>query len=160
MRRRRVSSERRRSNCSSLSRLASKKRSKPGYWPFVRGIHRSPVDSPHKRPVNRRAFPCHDVIVLFLYKECIHLDNLQLIQPHFRSRFCRYSRCTLKRSWQRGLRSSSPVSSASPCECGYVNQSALGSMDYFETRKWKSPYKSCLPWESERRFFNWHRIHN
>ena len=23
----------------------------PRYWPFVRGIHRSPVDSPHKGPV-------------------------------------------------------------------------------------------------------------
>ena len=26
----------------------------PRYWPFVRGIHRSPVISPHKRPVTRR----------------------------------------------------------------------------------------------------------
>ena len=25
----------------------------PRYWPFVRGIHRSPVNSPHKRPVTR-----------------------------------------------------------------------------------------------------------
>ena len=25
----------------------------PRYWPFVRGIHRSPVDSPHKGPVTR-----------------------------------------------------------------------------------------------------------
>ena len=25
----------------------------PRYWPFVRGIHRSPVNSPHKRPVVR-----------------------------------------------------------------------------------------------------------
>ena len=25
----------------------------PRYWPFVRGIHRSPVNSPHKGPVTR-----------------------------------------------------------------------------------------------------------
>ena len=25
----------------------------PHYWPFVRGIHQSPLDSPHKRPVKR-----------------------------------------------------------------------------------------------------------
>ena len=25
----------------------------PRHWPFVRGIHRSPVNSPHKRPVTR-----------------------------------------------------------------------------------------------------------
>ena len=25
----------------------------PRYWPFVRGIHRSPVNSPHKKPVTR-----------------------------------------------------------------------------------------------------------
>ena len=33
------------------------------HWPFVRGIHRSPVDSPHKGPVMRRAFLCNDVII-------------------------------------------------------------------------------------------------
>ena len=27
------------------------------YWPFVRGIHRSPVNSPHKGPVTRKGFP-------------------------------------------------------------------------------------------------------
>ena len=29
------------------------------YWPFVREIHRWPVDDPHKRPEMRKAFPCH-----------------------------------------------------------------------------------------------------
>ena len=33
------------------------------YWPLVREIHRSPVDSPHKGPVMRKACPCHDVIM-------------------------------------------------------------------------------------------------
>ena len=31
------------------------------HWPFVRGIHRWPVDSPHKGPVMLKATPCHDV---------------------------------------------------------------------------------------------------
>ena len=35
------------------------------YRPFVRGIHRSSVDSPHKGPVKLNAFPCHDVIILY-----------------------------------------------------------------------------------------------
>ena len=33
------------------------------FWPFVRGIHRWPVDSPHKGPVIQKAFTCHDVIM-------------------------------------------------------------------------------------------------
>ena len=31
---------------------------------FVRGIHRSPVNSPHKGPVTRNMFPFDDVILL------------------------------------------------------------------------------------------------
>ena len=31
---------------------------------FVRGIHRGPVNSPHKWPVTRKMFPFHDVIML------------------------------------------------------------------------------------------------
>ena len=30
---------------------------------FVRGIHRSPVNSPHKGPVTRKMFPFDDVIM-------------------------------------------------------------------------------------------------
>ena len=30
---------------------------------FVRGMHRSPVNSPHKGPVTRKMFPCDDVMV-------------------------------------------------------------------------------------------------
>ena len=37
--------------------------------PFVRGIHRSPVNSPHKGPVTRKMFPFDDVIM------CWHRDN-------------------------------------------------------------------------------------
>ena len=35
----------------------------PHHWPFVRGFHRSPVESPHKGPVMRKAFPCHGAIM-------------------------------------------------------------------------------------------------
>ena len=31
---------------------------------FVRGIHRWPVNSPHKRPVTRKMFPFDDVIMI------------------------------------------------------------------------------------------------
>ena len=31
---------------------------------FVRGIHRAPVNSPHKWPVTRKMFPFDDVIML------------------------------------------------------------------------------------------------
>ena len=34
----------------------------PRYQPFVRGIHRWSVDSPHKGPVTRKAFPLRDVM--------------------------------------------------------------------------------------------------
>ena len=33
---------------------------------FVRGIHRSPVNSPHKCPVTRKKFPFDDVIMVFI----------------------------------------------------------------------------------------------
>ena len=35
----------------------------PRYWPFVRGIHRWPVNSPHKGPVTRKMFPFDNVIM-------------------------------------------------------------------------------------------------
>ena len=35
----------------------------PRHWPFLRGIHRSPVNSPHKWPVTRKMLPFDDVIM-------------------------------------------------------------------------------------------------
>ena len=35
---------------------------------FVRGIHRGPVNSPHKGPVTRKMFPFDDVIMLYYKK--------------------------------------------------------------------------------------------
>ena len=41
---------------------------------FVRGIHRWPVNSPHKWPVTRTMFPFDDVIINFLirFTVCVH----------------------------------------------------------------------------------------
>ena len=43
---------------------------------FVRGIHRGPVNSPHKRPVTRKMFPFDDVIMLWVESTnaCKELD--------------------------------------------------------------------------------------
>ena len=37
---------------------------------FVRGIHRWPVNSPHKGPVTRKMFPFDDVIMIFYLQSC------------------------------------------------------------------------------------------
>ena len=34
------------------------------YWPFVSGIHRCPVNSPHKGPVTRKMFPFDNIIII------------------------------------------------------------------------------------------------
>ena len=41
---------------------------------FVRGIHRGPVNSPHKRPVTRKMFPFDDVIMF-----CMPLMSLNIL---------------------------------------------------------------------------------
>ena len=40
-----------------------RKHQSPASLAFVRGIHRRPVNSPHKLPVTRKMFPFDDVIV-------------------------------------------------------------------------------------------------
>ena len=35
----------------------------PYHWPFVRGIHRWPVNSPHKRQITQKMFPFGDVLM-------------------------------------------------------------------------------------------------
>ena len=50
---------------------------------FVWGIHRGPVNSPHKWPVTRKMFPFDDVIMLWcmlLTERVLHF----LIQPAFK----------------------------------------------------------------------------
>ena len=52
-------------NClfNSLCRSSSNKHQSRHYWPFVRGIHRWPVNSRHKWPVTRKMIPSDDVIM-------------------------------------------------------------------------------------------------
>ena len=52
------------SNSTVCSTVFSVWPQSPCYWPYVRGIHRWPVDSPHKGSVTRKTFPFHDVIVM------------------------------------------------------------------------------------------------
>ena len=55
---------------STACSVADQRKHQSSAWlPFVRGIHRWPVNSPHKGPVLRKMFPFDDVImwVLFLF---------------------------------------------------------------------------------------------
>ena len=46
---------------------------------FVRGIHRWPVNSPHKGPVTRKMFPFDDVIMLTHYVWCHNMETLSTL---------------------------------------------------------------------------------
>ena len=48
---------------------------------FVRGIHRRPVNSPHKWPVTRKMFPFDNVIMCTLITICMYAN---VIDPYFR----------------------------------------------------------------------------
>ena len=52
---------------------------------FVWGIHRSPVNSPHKWPVTRKMFPCDDVIMK--YSKIIWQPGLLIL--HAENKQCR-----------------------------------------------------------------------
>ena len=41
------------------------------HWPFVTGINWCSLDSPHKGPVMWKAFPCHDIVMLWGWYVCI-----------------------------------------------------------------------------------------
>ena len=50
--------------CSTVGSGADQRKHQGSASPaFVRGIHRWPMNSPHKRPVTRKMFPFHDVIM-------------------------------------------------------------------------------------------------
>ena len=51
------------------SRRRSKEHQSSASLAFVRGIHRWPVNSPHKEPVTRKMFPFDDVIMVDPYDE-------------------------------------------------------------------------------------------
>ena len=46
---------------------------------FVRGIHRGPVNSPHKGPVTRKVFPFGDVIMNFCLASVLYLFTIAFI---------------------------------------------------------------------------------
>ena len=51
--------------CSNVySGADQRKHQSSASWGFVRGIHRWPVNSPHKGPVTRKRFPFDDVIMI------------------------------------------------------------------------------------------------
>ena len=52
---------------------------------FMRGIHRLPVNSSHKRPVTWKIFPFDDVIMIFLTRDrqCTCLQALHTTEPVF-----------------------------------------------------------------------------
>ena len=47
---------------------------------FVRGIHRSPVNSPHKWPVTRKMFPFDDVIMRIIEKVAVTTATTKVIE--------------------------------------------------------------------------------
>ena len=52
--------------CSTVSGADQRKHQSSASLAFVRGIHRSPVNSPHKGPVTREMFAFDDVIMITL----------------------------------------------------------------------------------------------
>ena len=65
-----------------LLRHRSKKTSKlRASLAFVRGIHRGPVNSPHKWPVTREMFPFDDVIIGQPSRQHCYRDTCQFLAP-------------------------------------------------------------------------------
>ena len=63
---------------------------------FVRGIHRSPVNSPQKGPVTRKVFPFDDVIIFRLVVSAL----FAYILPCFRGRYnCKQLISIIVRNW-------------------------------------------------------------
>ena len=79
-----VSNHRRFDCCPTcLSRRRLKKLQSSASLAFVRGIHRWPVDSPHKGPVTRKMFPFDDVIMIIY----ISLGSVLILVPPALQRF-------------------------------------------------------------------------
>ena len=53
---------------------------------FVRGIHRGPVNSPHKGPVTRKMFPFDDIIMEVMKN--LWVNNKSLLRSMFLSHYC------------------------------------------------------------------------
>ena len=58
--------------CNSLSKPTSMKRSKSVLLALSEENHQWPLDSPHKGPSTREAFPCHPVTMCYFSVACIY----------------------------------------------------------------------------------------
>ena len=65
---------------SAYSGIDQRKHQTSASLAFVRGIHRWPVNSPHKGPVTRKAISFDDVIMEFNGMDLILLLRVQLIK--------------------------------------------------------------------------------
>ena len=66
---------------------------------FVRGIHQSPVNSPHKGPVTRKMFPFDDVIMMLKYMvKLVILNNKEMIKP-YKTNQNKTMGCIVSKSW-------------------------------------------------------------
>ena len=61
-----------------------RKHQSPASLDFVRGIHRRPVNSPHKGPVTWKMLPFHDVFMIFWIFHFRHCITAGLQQYHMR----------------------------------------------------------------------------
>ena len=55
----------------------------PSYWSFVRGIHRSPVDSPHKGQWRGALMICLMCTWTNNWANCPYMDDLKRHRPHY-----------------------------------------------------------------------------
>ena len=67
------------------SRRRSKKHQSSPSLAFVRGIHRWPVNFPHKWPVTRKMFPLDDVIIISPVRTLLRLSCFEMMCSLFRS---------------------------------------------------------------------------
>ena len=70
---------------------------------FVRGIHRWPVDSPHKRPITRKMFPFDDVIMWREYVTCMDVKTWKHLTHWGRDKMDAISQTTFSNtfSWMK-----------------------------------------------------------
>ena len=97
---------------------------------FVRGIHRGPVDSPHKWPVAREMFPFDDVIMCRWY---FHMQFIEREVLHFDQNFTKVC------SWQEANVGSVDDFAANRQQtitstCLWRNMTTLGASDFMPIR--------------------------
>ena len=78
--------------CSTVfSNADQRKHQSSASLAFVRGIHRWPVNSPHKGPVTRKLFPFDDVIML--NPVCVRASQLRFFRRTRNIKYPHYSSC-------------------------------------------------------------------